>query len=230
MLNIIQIRLPEAGETRIKRVISRSNTKPTGKYPSLKMGHMLHWENIDQLHAFRLLDVTPTISSFHESPMEIQYEIDGEIFFEYPDLLIKSGNLQEIWKIKNLLGTKNIIPAIKEKTFREELLERGFVWRIVDSKRLILEPRKQNIITLLRNGARSVNFIEKERVRNYFERYKTLTWGEVQKGLINSITPQHICRLVIEGYIYFNINQAWTNETIFCWQKPSVDRLEGEEL
>ena len=230
MLKIIQIRLPKAGETRIKRVISRSNTKPTGKYPSLKMGHMLHWENIDQLHAFRLLDVTPTISSFHESPMEIQYEIDGEIFFEYPDLLIQSGNLQEIWKIKNPLETKNVIPAIKEKTFREELLERGFVWRFVDSKRLILEPRKQNIITLLRNGARSVNFIEKERVRNYFERYKTLTWGEVQKGFINSIGPQHICRLVIEGYVNFNINQTWTNETIFCWQKPSVDRLEGEEL
>ena len=170
-MKINLIKLPADGEVRIKKIISRSNSRPTGKYPSLKMGRMMHWENIDQLYAFRLLDINPAIKSFEESPMEIQYEINGKRFCEYPDLLINTANLKEIWKIQKSTEYKTVSTIENEKTFREQLLKKGFRWRYVDSKILALEPRKQNVITLLRYVTGSKNLIELEKSRNYLDRY-----------------------------------------------------------
>lgn len=229
-MKINLIKLPADGEVRIKKIISRSNSRPTGKYPSLKMGRMMHWENIDQLYAFRLLDINPAIKSFEESPMEIQYEINGKRFCEYPDLLINTANLKEIWKIQKSTEYKTVSTIENEKTFREQLLKKGFRWRYVDSKILALEPRKQNVITLLRYGAGSINLIEVEKVRNYLERYETISWGKVTSGFLGLSGPKNICRLVIEGQIYFDINQKWSSDTTFHWHKNNAGQLSGANL
>ena len=220
------IKFPEDGESRIKKIISRSNTKPTGKYPSWKMGRMLHWENIEQLHAFRLLDINPAIDSFEELPMEIQYEMNGETYHEYPDILIKFGNSKEIWKIKKSLEVEDAISKEKDKYFQEQLLNRGFGWRLVSPESLIQEPRKQNAITLLRHGLNPISPIEKERIRNYLKQNGGICWGEIIAGLVGPSGPKNICRLVLEGNIYFEINQIWSSRTIFYWHDRAKEKYE----
>jgi len=41
---IRSILLPKPGQMRSRNVVSRSNARSTGKYPSWKMGRMIHWE------------------------------------------------------------------------------------------------------------------------------------------------------------------------------------------
>jgi len=223
------IRFPLDGEARIKKIISRSNTKPTGKYPSWKMGRMIHWEHIDQLNLFRLLDINPAINSFAESPMEIQYEMDGRIYCEYPDVLITSGNQKEIWKIKKS-NEEAVMTTSNCKSFGEQLLEKGFRWRIVDADSLRLEPRNQNTITLLKYGKTPINLVEKEKIRNYLTQYKTISWGEVITGVIGPSGPRNICHLVMEGDIYFDINQIWSSGTLFYWNDIHSEKPKGNRL
>ncbi|QWE27068.1 hypothetical protein [Polynucleobacter sp. AP-Ainpum-60-G11] len=194
------------------------------------MGHMLHWENIDQLHAFRLLDITPTISSFHESPMEIQYEIDGKTFHRYPDLLVKSYEYKEVWEIKKWSDMTDGMSITNIEAFKSQLLKMGYSWRTVDPKSLTLQPKKQNTIALLRYGANPIGIVEKEKALRYLERHGTISWGELKSGLIGPQGPKIICRLVIEGYIYFDINQVWSNKTIFQWRKSFLEPLREERL
>ncbi|TAK68026.1 MAG: hypothetical protein EPO19_09230 [Betaproteobacteria bacterium] len=41
----VVIVFPEASERRSRRVVSRSRSRPTGKYPSWKMARMVQWES-----------------------------------------------------------------------------------------------------------------------------------------------------------------------------------------
>ena len=56
---IISIELPNEGNLRSRTVVSRSRARPTGKYPSWKMGRMIQWESCNELNACRLLDANP---------------------------------------------------------------------------------------------------------------------------------------------------------------------------
>src|ERR1700677_1489546 len=53
---IVRVVFPEPGQPRSRGVVSRSNARPTGKYPCWKMGRMLHWESENEFNAFRILD------------------------------------------------------------------------------------------------------------------------------------------------------------------------------
>lgn len=56
---ILEIAFPPEGTVRARRIVSRSRARPTGKYPSWKMGRMIQWESTNELNAYRLLDANP---------------------------------------------------------------------------------------------------------------------------------------------------------------------------
>lgn len=84
------IELPSPGQLRARKLIGRSRRIMTGKYPSWKMGQMLHWESRQEAAVFRLLDACPAISRFAEQPFTIHY-FDGICWRSHvPDLLVQT--------------------------------------------------------------------------------------------------------------------------------------------
>lgn len=63
----------EIGQVRVRKIVKRSNSYSTGKYPSWKMGRMVQWKSPRLLAAFRLLDATPAVKSYQEESMRIDY-------------------------------------------------------------------------------------------------------------------------------------------------------------
>src|ERR1035437_349834 len=84
---IKSILFPAAGQMRSRKFISRSNARSAGKYPSWKMGRMMHWESSNELNAFRLLDCDPNVTSYSEQPCRIAYGLEGGEKIHYPDIL-----------------------------------------------------------------------------------------------------------------------------------------------
>ena len=97
---IISIELPKEGKLRSRSVVSRSRARPTGKYPSVKMGRMIQWESANELNACRLLDVNPNVISYFEQPLVIRYTQDDIPHLHYPDILVQWLDHQELWEIK----------------------------------------------------------------------------------------------------------------------------------
>jgi hypothetical protein len=225
-MKILKIRLPRNEDDRIKKVISRSNTRPTGKYPSWKMGRMMHWNRIEQLNAFRLLDANPDVLCFEEFPIEIEYEVNGKTYLEHPDILVEIAGKKELWKIENSSQIDTPFSILSQHEFKEQLLPSGFYWRIINPHTLTLEPRKENVITLLRHGKAAVNPIERESIRRHMENSEYISWGEVLGGCIGPAGRKNICRLAIEGQVYFDINQTWTNKTLFHWKNIQDELVE----
>src|SRR5882757_3729479 len=97
---IKSILFPAPGQMRSRKVVSRSNARSTGKYPSWKMGRMMHWESANELNAFRLLDCDPNVTSYCEQPCQIRYTLNGVERVHYPDILVTTTAGKQFWEVK----------------------------------------------------------------------------------------------------------------------------------
>lgn len=84
----LKIELPRPGETRARKLISRSRRVMTGKYPSWKLGRLVHWESRLESKVFRLLDVCPAVSTYAEQPFTAYYLDQGAWHVHVPDVVL----------------------------------------------------------------------------------------------------------------------------------------------
>lgn len=138
---ILEIRFPEEGDVRSRKIVTRSRSRATGKYPSWKMGRMIQWESTNELNAYRLLDANPAAIAYHEQPLTIQYVLDGETHKHFPDTLVQWGSSRELWEIKP--SSEACRPEYVNRTrFLEAALPQlGFAYRLVLAEDLNKEPR-----------------------------------------------------------------------------------------
>jgi hypothetical protein len=220
--SILTIDLTEPGQARSRKVVSRSNARVTGKYPSWKMGRMTHWESNNELNAFHLLDCNSNIRSFSEQPCKIVYVIDGIRRVHYPDILVSTRRGKELWEIK--LSTEAAQPEIRLRTqfMCRALPHWGYTYRLVYGEDLAQQPRLDNAIRLVRLGRRDATECEREFVRLSLKRQSALTWSEACAGTYGPRGREVLCHLVLDGTLSIDMNAAWTNQTHFITRKAGV--------
>lgn len=212
---ILRIVFSSAEQVRSRRVVTRSRFRPTGKYPSWKMGRMLQWESMNELHAFRLLDCDPRVTAFTEQPCEIVYVDGAETKRHYPDIYVETDSSQELWEVK-----AECEASLSEVLTRTQLLSRGlqqygFTYRIVLDHELAKQPRLDNAKTMLRYGRRTASDNEREYVRLVLKRNGHLSWSEVCTGFLGTRGRKIVCRLVLEGVLSFDMDSALGLSTQF---------------
>lgn len=202
---IIEIRFPENGQLRSRKVVKRSNARNSGKYPSWKMKRMMQWESPHEGNAMRLLDATPNVISFHEQPCEIIYVLNGEKHSHFPDLMVKESMFCEFWEVKTERDANE--PEVTERTkfLTEALPALGYGYRIALAEMLARQPRLDNVKRLNKLGRQAVPFIEKEKLRQLFTELSVLNWGIFEAQ--SHATLQHISRLILEGKLSIDLNQ-----------------------
>src|SRR6185312_11832276 len=111
---IHSIEFPPDGKLRFRKIVRRSNHRPTGKYPSWKAQRMLQWESTNELNAFRLLDADPSVIAFAEQPARISYSIAGVTHVHFPDILVVTHSSRSFWEVKPNFNAA--LPEIQERT------------------------------------------------------------------------------------------------------------------
>lgn len=212
---VLRIVFSSAEQVRSRRVVTRSRFRPTGKYPSWKMGRMLQWESMNELHAFRLLDCDPMVTAFTEQPCEIVYVDGAETRRHYPDIYVETDRCQELWEVK-----AECEASLSEVLTRTQLLTRGlrqygFIYRIVLDHELAKQPMLDNAKTMLRYGRRSTSDNEREYVRLALKRNGHLSWSEVCEGALGTHGREIVCRLVLEGVLSFDLDSPLGLSTQF---------------
>lgn len=193
------IRYPSDGAARSRKVISRSKTRGSGKYPSWKMGRMLHWESTHELNAFRLLDANPAVLRFSEQPLTLRYVLDGVEHDHYPDIQVVTEQGKELWEVKT--GEDAVSPEVTGRTrlLTEALPAFGFTYRVVVAEDLAVQPRLTNLLFVLRHGRMDIPLVERERIRALLAKLPNLTWGAVRRGALGNKGMNYACRLILEG-------------------------------
>lgn len=212
----------------MKKIVNRSNSRPTGKYPSWKMNRMMQWKTVAHLNVFRLLDADSRVSLFQELPMAIEYEGKQGLKIERPDFLVVIGAHKELWTIKKSSEVDSQAQKNEMKELARHLLTRGYQQRLIDIDVLGQEPRLSNAITLLAFGRGEISPLEREAFRILFiEREGHLSWGEVISGVAGPLGRNILCRLVLEGVVRFDPAVLWTDLMLFYWVGDGIDHVEG---
>lgn len=197
---------------RARKVVSRSNAKATGKYPSLKMGRMVQYESIHEKNAFMLLDACHEVLSYGEQPCRIDYVMDGVQRKHYPDIKVQLPWGIELWEVKTESDAK-ISEVFERTTFMQSALPHlGFNYRLVTANILAHNPRLDNIKKLLRYGRKAIAPTSRERIRTAFIESSFICWGHFAETNA-SMLRRDICRLILEGFLQVDLNKALDDDT-----------------
>jgi len=192
---IVDLTFPEKGALRARRVVSRSRTRPTYKYPSFKAGRMVQCESENELNAYRIV-------------------LDGEEHSHYPDTLVALPNAKELWEIKPLVEARDPTTIRRTSFLVRDLPRYGYDYRLVIAEDVRRQPRLNNALTILRFGRPSLPELARERIRRVFAELGSITWGAVLSGAFGPLGRNHICRLILEGVLSFDIEQPLQSETL----------------
>ena len=215
---VIEVKKLKYGELRSRKIISRSNTKPTIKYPSWKARRMLHCESRNELNVFYLLDADPSIDFFSEQPLKIVYLEDGERKLHYPDVLVIRKNSFELLEVKEDLSKEP--PSLFKRTqiLKEGLQTFGYRYRLVCGRKVKEDNIKlSNAKYLLLHGRVKTNVIDYERTRRFFIENKTAYW---QSFLYEKETKNNLgilCNLILKGLICYDESLLIGASTQIYW-------------
>lgn len=218
---------PSDGRYRSRKVVTRSRARPTGKFPSWKMGRMIQWESINELNAYRLLDADPNVLQYFEQPYLVRYKLNGEIREHYPDCLVIRPGIKELWEIKP--DSETVPPDVVERTafLIEELPLLGFSYHLILGDALAREPRLGNVLTILKYGRAPVSPVIRERLRRRISHTGGfLTWEDADAGVVGPLSRQAICRLILEGGLKVDFDAPWTKDTVLYWTSSVLTNQE----
>lgn len=209
-----QIEFVTSGQLRARKVVRRSNLRVTGKYPSLKEGRMVQWESTNERDCQKLLDACSGISGFREQPAIITYRDGSTLKRHYPDLFVCSITGKEFWEIKSDSEAED--PDISHRTalLSGRIPRLGYGYRIVLSCQIRRAPFLANANYLLRFGRRELSPLDREHIRRIFVQHGSLSWSQVHAGALGSSGRDHVCRLILEGELAFDMSQPISSDSV----------------
>jgi hypothetical protein len=213
---------PDQGQLRSRKVVKRSNARPTGKYPSWKMGRMLQWESENELNAFRLLDCDPDVTSFNEQPCEILYVLNGQTRSHFPDILVQKSGCKEFWEVKP--ESKAMEPGVLERTslMINDLPRWGYSYQVALARDLALQPRQRSVRVLLDFGRRTATGCEREFIRRTFNQRGSVRWGDACRGEFGLYGREILCNLVLRGVLSIDMLMPISQDTRFVARKGEL--------
>lgn len=204
-----------------RKVVTRSKARCTGKWPSWKTGRMTQWESLNERNAFILLDCDTRIKTYKEQPGVIHYEVAGRTFRHYPDVWALHQDREEFLEIKPARLAMD--PEVQARTalMERDLPRFGYRYRLLLAEDLGLQPRLSNCLYLARYGRQPVHAHALERVRCMFSQYGQLSWGEIRSGALGAKGLTIACRLILEGRLSLDMNDALCPSTVLQWSEAS---------
>jgi hypothetical protein len=212
---VLNISFAPPDQLRSRKVVSRSNARPTGKYPSWKMNRMLHWESVNELNAFRLLDCDPKVKSFSEQPCEITFVQNGAIRTHFPDLLVEFEDRKEMWEVKTESDASKVDISERTAILGAGLPIWGYTYRVVLADTLKKQPHLANANLLLKYGRRPIDLWARESIRQQLKAACSLSWSAACAGTYGKTGRESICRLALEGVLTFDVTSPVTASTEF---------------
>jgi hypothetical protein len=219
---IQSINFPDPGEFRFRKVVSRSNARAAGKYPSWKMDRMIHWESRNERNAFSLLDSDPDVKGFHEQPCKIVYVIDGVKRTHYPDILVVFDKEREIWEVKPRFEARQPDVRVRTSFLAQALLPWGYTYRITLGEDLARQPRLDNANVLLRFGKKPVTDHDYEVIRKAFYKRGVLSWSEACRGDYGAKGRENLCSLAVRGMLRIDMGIPFSPATQFLSRKGGL--------
>jgi hypothetical protein len=132
---------------RVRKVVTRSGKRFRGKFPSKKLGRMVHWESMLERDAIFHFEYNPLLVGYQEQPsIEIYYDKEGEQRRYFPDFRLDFQDGRELYvevKPASVLATRLVREKFQSVAKRFE--EQGRHFRVLTDEDIRREPLLSNL-------------------------------------------------------------------------------------
>lgn len=209
---------------RCRNVISRSNVRPTGRFPSVKVGRHVAWDSVHELNAFRLLESDASICRYAEQPCVVHYRLDGMAHRHYPDILVEvaAADMPMLWEVKTYDDASR--PEVLRRTalMTRELPRFGYEYRLVLAEALARQPHLDNAKALLRHARRNLSFETRLAAQQLFASRHAVDWADFAVGRLLPLRLADAYALVLRGDLIFDVDEPLAPGNAFTVSRRSA--------
>lgn len=197
---------------RVRKVVTRSGKRFRGKFPSLKLNRMVHWESMLERDAVLHFEYHPLVLSYQEQPsIEIYYDKNGEQHRYFPDFRLTFQDGDELYvevKPARHLATKVVRDKLQAIAKRFE--EQGRRLRVMTED----EIRRQPLLTNLQRLHASSKHAAQETPDAQLA--KTLSGGphwKLGNLCIQLLGIHKVLRLVQSNHLQIDLEKPLSDDT-----------------
>lgn len=203
-------------DERARKVISRSNYRMTGKFPSCKCGRMIHWESHLELKAFQMLEVCPWVKCYREQPAVIEFLDMNDIKRKhFPDIYIEMRNgTRGFLEIKPDREMEDSFLMQRTSLLKTGLRAMGYFYFLAQREQIESGHFLKNAQKLLPHARSAIPSLEMIRLALADG---SLSVMELIQRLSHKDARTWIYSLVIRGVLTCDLSNPLTDETTINW-------------
>ncbi|UCU99254.1 TnsA endonuclease N-terminal domain-containing protein [Acidovorax radicis] len=197
---------------RVRKVVTRSGKRFRGKFPSQKLGRMVHWESLLERDAIFHFEYHPLVLSYQEQPsIEIYYDENGEQHRYFPDFCLIFRDGSELYiEVKPKCDLQTPEVRNKLQAVAKRFAEQGRRFHVMDEDTIRRQPLLENLRALHTSSKRAARAIPN------LELVKTLTGGPCWKlaQLRDQLQGIHkVLRLVQSNHLQIDLEQPLSDDS-----------------
>ena len=196
---------------RVRKVVTRSGKRFRGKFPSLKLNRMVHWESMLERDAILHFEYHPLVLSYQEQPsIEIYYDKDGEQHRYFPDFRLTFHDGEDLYveiKPSRLLTIRLVRDKLQAIAKRFE--EQGRRFRVMTEDDIRRQPLLTNLQKLHASSKRAAREMPNAQL------VKTLAGGPLWKlaNLALQLLGVHqVLRLVQSKHLQMDLEKPLSDD------------------
>lgn len=146
---------------RVRRIVTRSGRGYRGKFPSLKLGRLVHWESLLERDAILQTEYDPSVLTYQEQPCVVTYyDAEGKVRRYMPDLMVERQTGMTFVEVKP--KRKLLQPSLRGKleAIALRMQERDQPFQILTELEIRREPRYSNLVRI-HDALRILNCFDK---------------------------------------------------------------------
>ncbi len=197
---------------RVRRVITRSGRRHRIKFPSKKLGRMVHCESPVEAAAARHLEYDPEVDFYQEQPTVIHYYLqDGTARKYYPDFMLRRRDGSQVFievKTEGSLRSRELVNKLTAISLR--MVELGIEFQIWTDNHIYREPKNSNVMRI--HKALRTKGVNPRFVPNIdLEKGLTATFSALREHLGSD---GQIFMHYVAGHIDIDLNEPITDKTL----------------
>lgn len=210
---------------RAREPIGRSFGNIRGKFPSRKMGRMIHWESQLERDAVLLFEFSPGILAYREQPIRIHYSLDGKTRRYTPDfeVTLHTSDVHFI-EVKPLEKTLDPEESNRLRRIQEHFERDGNTLRIITEIDIRQPVLLENLRVLFRYRRAALCAFDQRMARKRFNSADAITFRDAAT-LIGG--DQEVWHLIDQEILTCDLRNEITSKTIL---KITNEGEKNEEL
>jgi hypothetical protein len=197
---------------RVRKVVTRSGKRFRGKFPSLKLNRMVHWESMLERDAIFHFEYHPLVLSYQEQPsIEIYYDQEGEQHRYFPDFRLTFRDGEDLFvEVKPLRFLATKVVRDKLQAIAKRFEEQGRRFRVMTEDDIRRQPLLANLQRLHASSKRAARETPNAQL------VKTLSGGPVwtlANLCLQLLGVHQVLRLVQSNHLQIDLEKPLSNDS-----------------